>query len=72
MKIKIIIFIIFFLISFTFYYFHIMIYSFDNTEISMADLSKEQNDRLKNEMGLNQFNTLIITNVNYSTVWGMI
>lgn len=70
MKIKVFVFIITFFISFVVYNFKMLIYTDDNREISMTDLSKDQNEKLKNEMELNEFTTLIIKSVNHETAWG--
>lgn len=70
MRIKTIIFIMTFFISWMVYNFYMMYYVVDNAVITMTDLTQEQNDILKNELELNQFSSLNIISVSHSTTWG--
>jgi hypothetical protein len=47
-----------------------MIYTDDNRNVQMIDITQEQNDILKKELGLSQFNTLHIISVKHAIVWG--
>ncbi len=69
-KIKYIIFFIALLISYFIYLFYMMIWLDNNTVYTMENITETQNAILKDEMGINQFEDVLIQKVTHNSTWG--